>query len=295
VGVEDRLSVVQLDKLLLETESLRRKAKWELFYSRIPLFSTVIPLLALLIGFVQYQRQQSKALVEQQQQRAAQIRNQLRQDMDELFRFSSDEHLTIGRVSYLLDDIKVLTASGVQINDESKKEFGEFERKATKAFLDHVVYDADFGKNPKDALFAFRMVLNWKDYSKYLEEENPDTLRRILNNYVKAMQDFKQKNESFMLQVRYDGNNNYTSPPQSERIVFQHFFFILSGFKAHLDLTSNQDVRKRSVEGFEASICPNNVSRGILDKDFVDCPKPVTQNSAAVASSQSQTKGRRLD
>jgi hypothetical protein len=271
VSLQDQLSVAQLERLNLEIETLRKKSRWDLFYSRVPLFATFVPLVALIIGFWQFQRQQAKALTEQQQQRTTQLRNQLRTDLDEMFRFSHDKDQTIGRVSFLLDDMKGLIDSAPRIKDEVE-DFRNYERKVTKALVDHIVYEADFEASARDVIFSSRIVTNWTDYPKYLRDPAQiGILQRILQNYVNGMRDFRKNNAPYLQQVSYNEKTGRFNVGE-DKILWRHLNFLIAGFEEHLKLLGKgqEESKRKNIEDFEDNLCIKEVAHYFLGADFID-------------------------
>jgi len=104
---QDLLSSKQIEKLKLEIENLRNKYKRiETFSPLFPLVATLVTMIALVLGFWQFQRQQrylqEKTMSEQRYERTTRLQNQLRVDMDEIIGFTEDKSQTFSRAEFIL-------------------------------------------------------------------------------------------------------------------------------------------------------------------------------------------------
>jgi hypothetical protein len=287
---QDLLSFKQIEKLKLEIEILSKKnKKIEKFSPLFPLLATFVTLVALVIGFWQFQRQQKslqdKTTSERQHERATQLQNQLRSDVNEILRFAQDKTQTISMVSFLLDDMKILIESASRLTDqESAQAFIGYDRKVTKALVEQIVNDADLMKSPKDVIFTNTIARNWGDYQNYLrEKEQLETLDGILYKYVRALRYLREGNRSYVKEVTYDNDTQHYKLPkasekgESEEILFQHLRRIMEGFREHLNFLSNdprgQEIKRRRIWEFGEALCNEIIARHILgDADFVSTP-----------------------
>lgn len=286
---QDLLSLRQMDKLDIEIENLRNKNKRiESFSPLFPLVTSLVTVVAIAIGFLQFQSQQrllqEKTITEQQHERTTRFQNQLRSDVDEISRFTQDKSQTLSRASFLLDDMNILIDSTSTITDEqSSKAFRSYERTVTKVLVEQIVNDADFMKSPKDVSFATTVSKNWSDYRSYLrEKEQLDTLNSILYRYVRALRYLRERNPSYFKDVSYDNDTERYSlsttseKSEGEETLFQHFVHILEGFKEHLNLISAdpkaQKIKQQKIRDFGDALCIDSVARHLLATDFT--PRP---------------------
>ena len=282
---QDLLSSRQIDKLNLEIENLRKKNRWESLSPLVPFFASCVTVFALVIGFWQFQSQQSslqdKAIREQQHERTTRLQIQLRSDVDEISRFTQDKSQTLSRVSFLLDDMNILIASASTVTDEqSSQAFRRYERTLTKSLVEQIVNDADFMKSPRDVSFATTISRNWSDYRNYLrEKEQLDTLDRILYRYVRALRHLRDTNAQYFKEVSYDKDKErYLLPKTSEKRegeenLHQHFRRILDGFREHLNLISDdpkaQKIKQQTLLAFGDALCIESIARHVLGTDFI--------------------------
>src|SRR5262245_4597243 len=119
---QDRKLQLEIDKLELEKKNLSKKNRWESLSPFVPIFASLVTMAALVIGFVQFQRQQetqqNKTNEEQRQKRVTQLEDQMRSDGNEISRFTRDPSQTLSRLSYLLDDMKRLMEAAAKIRNE---------------------------------------------------------------------------------------------------------------------------------------------------------------------------------
>jgi hypothetical protein len=288
---KDLLSERQVAKLNLEIESLRKKNKWESWSPLIPLFASGVTVIALVLGFLEFQsqqdQQQNKLISEQQQDRTTRLQNQLRSDVDEILG-PQDKSQTVSRVSFLLEDINIVMASPIKDKDKDRvfsDVFQSYKRTFTESLVDRIVNDADFVKNPKDVIFATKTAEHWEDYRNYLKETpHLAKLDHILNRYVLALLSLRQTNASYMNGLDYDENQSAYIPPNEpekkdrEENLFQQFIQIQNGFTEHLELTKDdsrpeaQRIRQLNLRDFEVALCNRKIAQHILGPDFADKP-----------------------
>lgn len=92
----------EIAKLELEKENLQKKNKWESKAPLIPILASIVTLTGLYIGFLQFQSQKSfqqkKTDAEERQQRVLKLQDQMRNDGNEISRFTRDPSQTLSRL-----------------------------------------------------------------------------------------------------------------------------------------------------------------------------------------------------
>lgn len=264
---QDLLSFKQIEKLNLEIASLQNKIeRLEKYSPLFPLVGSLLTVVALVFGFYQFRTQQQREF-------AAQSQNQLRSDVDQILRFAHDENQTISMVSFLLDDMKGLIDSASAGSDKKLADaLKGSERRVTEALVEQIVYDADFEDSPRNVVFASKIVTKWKDYQNYLKEDGQlVTLRRIVQNYVNAMRDFRKNNASYLQQVSYNEGTQRFNVGEN-RILWLRLNFLMTGFKQHLQFLGKgqEEFKRKSIEDFEDSLCIKQVAHYFLGDDFIE-------------------------
>lgn len=282
-SLQDQLTSRQITKTDLEIENIRKKNRLESFAPLAPWFASFLTVLTLVLGWIQFQRQQSsaqtRAINEQERDRITRLQDQMRNDVNEISRFTTDTHLTLSTVLFLLDDMKILIASAQTVSDaQSSKAFRSYERTVTNALIEQIVEDADFIKNRRDVTFANIVLNKWDDYKAVLSNtDQQETLDRILYRYVRAMRSIRQKNPSYVKNVSYNADAGYSVPGASEQSsdeedLWQHFLRIVEGFRDHVTLISNVSVKRGRIQRFEDALCNKSVAQFLFGADFIFRP-----------------------
>jgi hypothetical protein len=281
---QDPIASAKLDKLHLEIENLRKKNRWESLSPLIPIFASGVTVIALVIGFFEFQRQQeqlqNKIISDQTLERTTKLQAQLRGDVDELLR--QDKSQTVSRVSFLLKDIGVILTSKVQ-DDKTVADLNpKYNRSITESLVAQIVNDSDFINNPKDVAFATKIAEQWPDYQIYLKENdnNLQQLDRVLNRYVQALLNLRKTKETFLNGLCYDeatAGYQPTGEVGTEEVaknLFPQFFQLQKGFMVHFEFVRNDKgtkaraIKQQNVRDFEIALCNENVAKHILGEDF---------------------------
>jgi hypothetical protein len=283
---------LDITKLDLEIENLRKKNRWETLAPIIPPIVSVVAVVAsivgILIGAGQFKELQQNALRDKSLERSAALEKQLHSDMDELSRFTQDKNQTLSRLSFLIEDLKTIKVSADPM-ELPADDFHRYERGLTKALVQQIVNEADFMKNPQDVVFANTIAASWGDYHEYLvDSKDPEILKAILYNYVRVLRYLHEHNAAYFKVLEYDEESQgYTLPPsyesfEGEEILFQHFKQCVEGFKIHFDLLDDlsqhatdeakrnkaSDLKLKSVRDFGDAVCIASVAQHVLGGQF---------------------------
>lgn len=282
-NLSDSHSEAELEKLNLEIESLRYKNKWEHRITvYIPLVSTLLAIGGLLFGIYQFQSQQrlqqDKTIAEQQKDRAAKeteqafrIQDQIRTDVDQLLQFTSNKEITISRVIFILNDLKLLLDYSADEQHTIPKKLQEQKRGITKNLVKTLEYDCDFN-NPRDVEFALSIIENWDDYLEYLKSDI-DTVQIFVEKYIWALQKLHAKNPEFIESLEYDEENS-DFYYKGDLSFFYEFDKLENCFKKHLDLIEHKPTLKtKYIRSFQAATCNPTLTKQLFEGNFsdVDC------------------------
>jgi len=294
---EEKLDL-EIKKLELEAESLRKKNKWDLraqFMS--PIIAMFLGVVGLYITLNQYSDQrkteQDRTISEQKKDRQnsevdqrSRLQNQIRSDIDEILRFPRDERQTVSRVSFLLEDIKTVMDSTTYVDEKRQiiaDTFPEYKRRLTQSLVILITNDCDFTTNARDVGLTNTVIRHWDDYADYLKTD-PKKLDWIRNEYIMALESFRNANPGYLeeIELRDDGvrpGPKYAKQ-KKEPILYASFIDILDGFKWHLDLSqenlSDQDKnrRERLLKQFLDTLHNPALSDYIVCNSFPDRPCP---------------------
>jgi hypothetical protein len=294
---EEKLDL-EIQKLDLEAQSLRKKNKWDLraqFMS--PIIAMVLGIVGLSITLNQYRGQrkaeQNRTISEQQKDRQnsavdqrSRLQNQIRTDIDEILRFPRDEKQTVSRVSFLLEDIKTVMDSTTYV-DEKKQivsdTFPEYKRRLTESLVILITNDCDFTRNARDVGLANTVIRHWDDYGDYLKTDRKK-LDWIRNEYIMALESFRNANPGYLEEIQLGVDGVSPGPKYAkqeiEPILYARFIDILDGFKWHLDLSpenlSDQDKnrRERLLKQFLDTLHNTALSDYTICQSFPDRPCP---------------------
>src|SRR5436305_13410370 len=136
---DDFLSAQKIEKLNLEIAILRTENKWKLVAYFIPIIETLLGVAGFFLSDVTFESQrkaqQDQAVKEQRKDRVTRevdqttrFQNQIRTDIDELFDFTRNERQSVARVSFLLEDMKIVLKSSVNQNQVVSNIFPEYIR-----------------------------------------------------------------------------------------------------------------------------------------------------------------------
>jgi len=178
--------------------------------------------------------------------------------------------------------MNIIFASAHTIADEQSAEaFAMSERNLTKILLKQIVDDPDFMNSPRGISFATTISKNFTGYRTYLQR-SPETISIILHRYVGAMRGLRQENALYFNELLYDNTSETYLVPrvvekrEGEEKVFQHFLFIVDGFKEHMNLKSDQpelqSFKKEHIRAFEEALCNDSVARHLFGNDFIPSP-----------------------
>jgi hypothetical protein len=264
-GLRDKLKP-EMEKLELENTNLRKKNRWDPYIQLIPLLTSAVATLGLVIGL--YQSQTAR-----QAEQRAKLQNQIGTAEEEILRFAQDKNQTLARVSLLFRNISNDMKS---LGDQDRRPF-------TESLVTIIIRDLDFEKSPRDVGFARVTLADWADYSAYLRED-PEKLKYILSKHISALSYLNHANASYFQDLKYYApTNEYVVLPkyeaqQGEKQLYQHFLEIRDGFKEHLKLAGNdprvevREFREQSIRDFEAVLCNTDIAKQIFGADFTGQP-----------------------
>lgn|GEM_PF-2750409 len=285
-------SDLELAKLKLEIESLKKKNRWEIIAQFLPLIATTLAVAGFFLTILQFESrrtaERTQAVVEQQKERltreidqTTRLQNQIRTDIDEILRFTRDEQQTVARVSFLLEDMKTVMESKVNEKDKVSDIFPQYERRLTKSLVIMVRDDCDFSKNPRDVGLANIVIDRWDDYSIYLKGE-PQKLDYILYEYIRALESLRDQNPGYLEGMQLDDGfkpSREYAKEKTEPILYNHFIDILDGFREHIALLGTDNLseeagklKKKHLDKLQSALRNQTISNYIICTYFPEQP-----------------------
>jgi hypothetical protein len=257
----DSLTTLQIEKLKLEIENLKSKSKGEgRLPSFIPLISVVVAVGGFLFGIYQFRAQQEKERVTKQVDQTIKIQSQIREDVEQLLKFTRDEEITVARVRFLLDDLQRTMNIPVHADTGQTAVSDEDKKTITSSLITLISDDCDFSK-PRDVRMVNTVLNRWDYYKSYMKERD-DVLAHFLSKYRQGIHDFHILAPSFFSQLSLDLKDKaFVNPLQAKDAYkvtperLEHFQDLLIGFEAHLDLVQNAETKQRFIKYFQGSLC----------------------------------------
>jgi hypothetical protein len=283
-SINDSRSEAELLKLRLEIDGLRHKNKWENRISvYIPLASVLLAVGGFLFGIYQFQSQQrlqqDRTILEQQKDRLAKereqairIQAQIRDDVDQLLRFTTNKDMTIARASFLLNDLKRLCSYSGNEEQVDSVSGNKLVREVTKSLVEMVRSDCDFD-SPRDLELVEAIMNDWEDYLKYLKDE-PDTVSPLLDKYINAFMKLHKATPQSVEAIRYNPDTStYENCPCNcqDDPTFHHFSLLQDGFDQHLDLLKkNTEQRVAFIRYYQGALCNPALTEQVYGESFTD-------------------------
>jgi hypothetical protein len=280
---------LQIVKLNLEIESLRKRNRWEPYPQFLPLATAIVACLGLAIGFYEFNISQAGQREEEQEATAADQRirfqHEVRADGEELLRFVQDEKETPAKVAFLFGLLNATLESGT--GDGSLSE--EYARPLTESLVGLITEDSGFEKSPRNIVFASRALDNWDDYKKYLgESENAWQFNQILYEHTRAIRYLRDttKPPGYLQSLFYnsdtcDIDHQKFENVKGEEARYQRFVDVWESFKDHVQFaekviqTANSEGKpvpdielRENIKGFEEALCNAKIAPTILGKYF---------------------------
>jgi len=264
-SLTERLTLAQLDKLVLEIAQIDREVHGGRWLKRIaamtPLLSVVIAVAGFLFGIYQFQSQQEElqnrfleeqqrsAAIEQRQQRLN-IQADVRADAQELLRFFSDQKQTVAIAVFRLQNLKINIALGSSLPLAGASPSLFDQAIITTSIVKAVVNDCDLNR-PRDAAFVATLLTSWPDYSRYVSDDQV-AAGYITEQYARAIEALAVKAPEAMMNVRDNpARNEYFFKGDViglSRKDQGHFDDLISGFTAHLKFVRNVAERAEQLQ-----------------------------------------------
>ena len=224
----DVLTSLQIKKLNLEIRDLEsRSTTWSKATVQIlPPLTTLLAVVGLLLTV-------SKDRKDRQQSQIIKDEDHIREDLDQLLTFTPEKTQSIGRISFLLDDLNNLVKRNPR------------RRQAVSNAINEFIPDGDLNIRSHLDLDSKAMVM-WQDYRDHLISQS-HVNSFLINKYLHAFKNLHAENSNYFESLVWSGNGYRASSTDESRQT--RFLALLDGFKQHLEL-ENDEGQKKAIEDF---------------------------------------------
>jgi len=266
---EQSIESAQLEKLNLEIRALRERSKvLDSLVKFMPAFTIMIALAGFFFGIYQFHQGQQRDRHAAQIDQDIKLQNQIRDDLNQIVQFPTDNKTTLAKMSLLLDDVtRIQTISGRGSEQATKAE----NRKTSIILAGLMFQDASFSEQ-RNVDLALEILQHWPDYRIYLTE-NQKLLNDILANHLDALAELHKKAPHYISglkyhdqsQTEYDEPRNCTDADQSH---LRHFEDLVTSFSRHLQLVQDLSLKQSIIKSFQADTCNLTLTEQVFGLSF---------------------------
>lgn len=217
---------LQQEKLQLEIGELKRKNNWrtELGQS-IPFLTTLVAVVGLIFSMVQNQIARKNELMLRDEEH-------LRSDMDQLLTLDVSKQTSIGKVSFLFDDLNQL------VNRLAGRR-----KVVSEAIIRFIKEDCDFD-NLRHIHVDIEAIQNWEDYKEHLRK-TPSDQEFIFYKYIQAFRRIHEEHPSYFESIVYNSTSGFSVTNYTDELRYLRFLALIRGFSLQLREVTNAERRVR--------------------------------------------------
>ena len=277
-SVSESLRAAELEKINLEIRLLKTTGGVHArIVNYIPLITVFVAVGGLLFGILRFTNEQLKDRTAREGDRVVKVQEQIRTDVEQLLRFTTDERKTVATSMFLLDDLEKLLEFPVG-NQKISGIYPEQRREITKG-LERLVEDDCNLVEERDAAFALALFDRWKDYGDYLKEDYSEAglpkVRFILFKYIRAFKTLRNKDPEFFKKFDYNPGSKTYIPVGDEwevdEAAFVHYVDLEGGFRRHLKvLGPDAQAREEFIRAFQGAVCSSTLTQNIFAVSYPD-------------------------
>jgi len=231
----EALTSLQIKKLNLEIKDLEDKGTiWStLILQVIPPLTTLIAVAGLMFTIYKDRIDRKHLLVTRDE-------DHIREDVDQLLTLDPEKAQSIGKISFLLDDLNNL----VNRNPVRRQAI-------TTSIVEFIHNDCDFDKTSHINL-DYEAISKWEDYRKYLISRQ-DMNTFLIYKYAQAFRRLHSEDSGYFETLKW-GGSGYIVEEYTVESRYLRYLALADGFMEHLKLVKDANVKKKAIQDFKLAL-----------------------------------------
>lgn len=234
-NLQASIEALQQEKLQLEIKELRVKSNLTTQVTQsIPFITTLVAVSGLIFGMYQNRIARRNELMLRDEEH-------LRSDMDQLLTLQVDKQSSVGKISFLFDDLNQL----INRRPDRRKPISD-------AIIRFIKEDCDFD-NLRHVHIDIEAIQNWADYREHLRKASGDQ-QFIFYKYRQALRRIHDEDPSYFETIEYDSTSGFRVTGYTDELRYLRFLALVRGFSLQLDELNDEEWKLALVQQFKEAV-----------------------------------------